>query len=259
MSPRQRDGSNRATRGEQLEIRWSTLIWARSVPDLRPSAPRCADETFRAQMIVEPARPPLGDGETRSARDGIDGAMDASPTDADLLAASDTDAHAFRQLYDRHARTIHRYFARRVAADAAFGLVSETFAAAWLSRHRFEDRRGGDAGPWLAGIARHVLLRTLRAGRQHQRARERLDLLRADELVVPRPSRPMSTRRRPKRWPPWPDCRRDSGTPCCCGSSTAVTTRKWPPDSTARRSRPAFRVSRGLDTIRGQLNGERHG
>ena len=58
--------------------------------------------------------------------------MDASPTDADLLAASDTDAHAFRQLYDRHARTIHRYFARPVDHTETFGLVTETFAAAWL-------------------------------------------------------------------------------------------------------------------------------
>lgn len=33
MSSRQRDGSNHATRGEQLEIGWSILIWARSVPE----------------------------------------------------------------------------------------------------------------------------------------------------------------------------------------------------------------------------------
>jgi RNA polymerase sigma-70 factor, ECF subfamily len=185
--------------------------------------------------------------------------MDASPTDADLLAASDTDAHAFRQLYDRHARTIHGYFARRVAADAAFGLVSETFAAAWISRHHFEDQRGGDAGPWLMGIARHVLLRTLRAGRQHERARERLGLLRADELVVP---------------PPEPADEHPAATEALAalarlpaGQRDAVLLRVVDGcDYSEVASRldcspvaARIRVSRGLDTIRGHLNGERHG
>jgi hypothetical protein len=31
------------------------------------------------------------------------------PTDAQLLAAAQTDAHAFRELYERYAERIHRF------------------------------------------------------------------------------------------------------------------------------------------------------
>jgi RNA polymerase sigma-70 factor, ECF subfamily len=185
--------------------------------------------------------------------------MGASPTDADLLAASDEDAHAFRQLYDRHARTIHRYFARRVEAEAAFGLVAETFAAAWLSRYRFEDQRGGDARPWLAGIARHVRLRTLRAGRQDQRARERLDLLRAEALVVPSPEPPDEHPEASAALAALarlPAGQRDAVMlRVVDGCDYAEVASRLDCSPLAAR----IRVSRGLDTIRGQLNGERHG
>ena len=185
--------------------------------------------------------------------------MDASPTDADLLAASDTDAHAFRQLYDRHAGTIHRYFARRVDHTEAFGLVTETFAAAWLSRHRFVDQRDGDAGPWLAGIARHVLLRRLRTGRQDQRARERLDLLGADEGVVPPPEPPDAH--------PAAGEALDALDRLPAGQRDAVRLRVVDGCDYAEVAgrldcsplAVRIRVSRGLHTIRCQLNEDRHG
>jgi RNA polymerase sigma factor (sigma-70 family) len=101
-------------------------------------------------------------------------------TDAQLLAAAPTDAHAFRELYERYAERIHRFqFGRTRDHDAALDLTAETFAQAWLSRARFEDRASGSAAPWLYAIARHVLVASVRRSRLEQSARERLGLLAA--------------------------------------------------------------------------------
>ncbi len=114
--------------------------------------------------------------------------MDATPTDAELLARSDLDASAFTVLYRRHNRAVLAYFRRRTTEDAAFELLTETFAQAWLSRHRFADRRNGNAGPWLSGIARHVWFRSLRTARIEQRARQRLSMLAAESVATELPS-----------------------------------------------------------------------
>jgi RNA polymerase sigma factor (sigma-70 family) len=99
-------------------------------------------------------------------------------TDAELLAASGSDARAFRRLYDRYAASIHRFHRGRTGdADAALDLTAETFAQAWLSRGRFRDRAGGSAGPWLFAIARNVLVTSVRRRRLEQTARERLGVL----------------------------------------------------------------------------------
>lgn len=98
-------------------------------------------------------------------------------TDAALLAAARTDPTAFTDLYERYVERVHGYFARRTADDhAAFDLTAETFAQAWLMRGRFRDQAGGSAAPWLFGIARNVLLMSLRRGRLEQRAVERLGI-----------------------------------------------------------------------------------
>lgn len=99
-------------------------------------------------------------------------------TDAQLLAAARTDPHAFRQLYERYAEPIHRFHLGRTRQpEAALDLTAETFAQAWLSRSRFEDRAGGSAGPWLYAIARHVLVASVRRRRLERSACERLGLL----------------------------------------------------------------------------------
>lgn len=64
----------------------------------------------------------------------------ASRSDAELTVASQQDALAFRELYDRWARTLLAYFYRRtfdnkVAAD----LLAETFAVAFEKRGGFRD------------------------------------------------------------------------------------------------------------------------
>ncbi|MFL6016401.1 MAG: RNA polymerase sigma factor [Gaiellaceae bacterium] len=99
-------------------------------------------------------------------------------TDAELLRAARTDAHAFRELYDRHAGRIYGYHLRRSGdPDAAHDLTGETFAEAWLARRRFRDRAGGSAAPWLFGIARNVLLTSVRRRRVERSACERLGIL----------------------------------------------------------------------------------
>jgi RNA polymerase sigma-70 factor (ECF subfamily) len=98
-------------------------------------------------------------------------------SDAALIAASRTDAGAFRELYDRYAERVLVYHRRRSGdEDAAHELTAETFAQAWLVRHRFRDECGGTAGPWLFGIARNVLLHSVRRRALEQRARERLGM-----------------------------------------------------------------------------------
>jgi RNA polymerase sigma factor (sigma-70 family) len=104
------------------------------------------------------------------------------PTDAELLRRARRSADAFRAVYDRHARAVHGFLLRRTGDPvAALELTAETFAEAWLSRRRFEDRREGSAAPWLFGIARNVLAASVRRNELERRARERLGVLLAAE------------------------------------------------------------------------------
>jgi RNA polymerase sigma-70 factor (ECF subfamily) len=99
-------------------------------------------------------------------------------SDAELLRSARADATAFRTLYDRYAQRIYGFHLTRSRdADAAHDLTAETFAQAWLSRGRFRDEAGGSAGPWLFGIARHVLSGSVRRGRLERVACTRLGVL----------------------------------------------------------------------------------
>ena len=99
-------------------------------------------------------------------------------TDARLLEASVGDDGAFRVLYDRYAKEIFRYHRRRCGdEEAAFDLVAETFAQAWCARAGFRDQADGSAAPWLYGIARNVLLQSVRRQRLEDSARQRLGAL----------------------------------------------------------------------------------
>jgi RNA polymerase sigma-70 factor (ECF subfamily) len=99
-------------------------------------------------------------------------------TDAALLAAARADPEAFRELYGRYADRIHRYFLRRTReAESAYDLTAETFAQAWVVRARFVDLADGSAAPWLYGIARNVLLMSVRRGELERGAAQRLGVL----------------------------------------------------------------------------------
>jgi RNA polymerase sigma factor (sigma-70 family) len=96
-------------------------------------------------------------------------------SDLELLVASDRDPTAFREIYERYAGLINAYLLRRVRErEAALDLTAETFAQAWQSRARCEDHHNGSLGPWLFGIARNVLLSSVRKRRLISDACERL-------------------------------------------------------------------------------------
>jgi len=99
-------------------------------------------------------------------------------SDAELLAAACSDASAFRELYERYADRVYGFHLRRSRdPHAAHDLTAETFAQVWLSRTRFRDEAGGSAGPWLFGIARHVLLVSVRRRELERSACQRLGML----------------------------------------------------------------------------------
>src|SRR3954464_4339105 len=104
--------------------------------------------------------------------------MGGKRSDAALLAAARTDPGAFRELYDRYADRVLAYHRRRCRdEDAAHELTAETFAQVGLVPARFRDECDGWAAPWLFGIARNVLLVSVRRRALEARGRERLGVL----------------------------------------------------------------------------------
>jgi len=81
-------------------------------------------------------------------------------TDRPDLTGSDAGA-ALTQLYDAHARDLHRYLARRRDVATADDLVAETYLVAWAQRHRYDPARA-PARAWLYGIATNLLRRHTR-------------------------------------------------------------------------------------------------
>lgn len=115
-------------------------------------------------------------------------------SDAQLLARAVRDADAFSDFYERYAVRIHAYH-RRCSGDrdAAQDLTAETFARAWLMRSRFRDEAAGSGGPWLYGIARNVLLMSVRRRSLERTGRERLGLLGEPTAVAQHPHEPDET------------------------------------------------------------------
>lgn len=110
-------------------------------------------------------------------------------TDTDLLEASGDDPGAFRLLYERYAERIHRFHLSRVRdRDAALDLTAETFAQAWEGREAFRDLRDGSCGPWLFGIARNLLLRSVRERHLALAAAHRLSLALPTAMAEPVPA-----------------------------------------------------------------------
>jgi RNA polymerase sigma factor (sigma-70 family) len=95
-------------------------------------------------------------------------------TDAQLIREAQRDPDAFAELYRRHASAIARWFSSRVPQRIAGELTAETFAQAALSLRRFRDEADGSAAPWLFGIARNLLRRSLERERVADAARKRL-------------------------------------------------------------------------------------
>jgi RNA polymerase sigma factor (sigma-70 family) len=77
-------------------------------------------------------------------------------TDNEVIERSVGSPEEFAALYDRHAGTIHRYAARRIGAEVADDILSETFLVAFDKRRAF-DACATSALPWLLGIATTLL------------------------------------------------------------------------------------------------------
>jgi RNA polymerase sigma-70 factor (ECF subfamily) len=105
-------------------------------------------------------------------------------SDADLWErAVAGDAHAFGELFERHARAIYVFAFRRTGDwSVAEDVTSVVFLEAW--------RRRGDvrlvhesALPWLYGVASNVVRNVRRALRRHKAALDRLPLDREPDLA----------------------------------------------------------------------------
>ena len=95
-----------------------------------------------------------------------------SMTDEDLLASRETEA--FGVFYDRHARTLLGYFARRTgSAEVAADLTAETFASAIGAQERYV-ATGAPALAWLYTIAGRRLADYRRRGAVEKRMRRAL-------------------------------------------------------------------------------------
>jgi RNA polymerase sigma-70 factor (ECF subfamily) len=93
-------------------------------------------------------------------------------SDEELLVANTPEA--FGEFYDRHARAVLRYFARRTRdPEAAADLTAETFASAIVAQRRFEPS-GAPATSWLFAIAGRRLADYQRRGWVDERTRRAL-------------------------------------------------------------------------------------
>jgi RNA polymerase sigma factor (sigma-70 family) len=93
-------------------------------------------------------------------------------TDSEIIRGSRADPRRFGELFDRHARSIHRYARARTNESTADDVVGETFLLAFERRETF-DQTWSDAAPWLFGIATNLIRRHHRAEARSLRALEK--------------------------------------------------------------------------------------
>lgn len=77
-------------------------------------------------------------------------------TDSEIIGRSLDQASAFTEIFNRHATVVGRYVARRLGAQDAEDVVSDTFLVAFQKRASF-DRSFDSARPWLLGIATRLM------------------------------------------------------------------------------------------------------
>jgi len=85
------------------------------------------------------------------------------------------DANEFAAVYEREARTVLVFVARRTAdAQVALDITAETFALAFRARHSFRGTTEAEQRAWLLTIARRQVGRYRRRGVVERRALQRL-------------------------------------------------------------------------------------
>lgn len=77
-------------------------------------------------------------------------------SDTEIIERSRNSPGEFAQLYDRHARAIYRFAARRIGTGVADDVMAETFLVAFERRTTF-DETAGEVLPWLYGIATNLI------------------------------------------------------------------------------------------------------
>ena len=87
-------------------------------------------------------------------------------TDAEIIQRSIRDPDAFREIFERHASTVHAYARKRIGMTAGEEILAETFLTAFEKRARF-DLSYESARPWLLGIATNIIHHHLREEREH--------------------------------------------------------------------------------------------
>lgn len=104
------------------------------------------------------------------------------PRDARSILTIDDRSEAFRRMFDGHARSILAYALRRTdgPGDAA-DVVAETFVVAW--RRMDAVPAGGEARPWLFGVARRVLANQRRSTRRRSALAGRLREVLVDRVT----------------------------------------------------------------------------
>jgi RNA polymerase sigma-70 factor (ECF subfamily) len=90
-------------------------------------------------------------------------------TDSEIIQRSLGQPRAFAELFDRHARTVGGYAARRLGADAGEDILSETFLVAFARRTSF-DTSWDSALPWLYGIASRLIRKHRATEAKHYRS-----------------------------------------------------------------------------------------
>jgi RNA polymerase sigma-70 factor (ECF subfamily) len=95
-------------------------------------------------------------------------------TDAALLSGARPED--FGTFYDRHLRAVAAYVAGRVGQpEVRFDVVAETFARALERRVQYDPARGS-AIAWLLGIASNLIVDGARRGRVEAASRKRLGM-----------------------------------------------------------------------------------
>jgi len=96
---------------------------------------------------------------------------------AQLLRASKEDPEAFAGFYRQHFDRVLFFLVRRTfEAEVALDLAAETFAQAYVGRHRFRGQSPEQAEAWIFRIAKRQLARYLRRGVLEKRALSKLAL-----------------------------------------------------------------------------------
>jgi RNA polymerase sigma factor (sigma-70 family) len=95
-------------------------------------------------------------------------------SDEDLLASGS--ASDFGCFYDRHLDAVLAFVGRRTRQpEAIFDLTAETFARALEHRGQYQPARGPAIG-WLLGIARNLIIDSVRRGKIEAESRVRLGM-----------------------------------------------------------------------------------